>query len=77
MPRSEHHVVHRENGGWAVKRNNSIRASGVYNTKQEAVNAGRQISINQNTELVIHNMNGKISGSDSHGNDPCPPKDRT
>lgn len=77
MPRNEHHVVHRNNGSWAVVKNNSDRASGLYGTKQEAINAGRQISINQKTELVIHNMDGKISGSDSHGNDPCPPKDRT
>ena len=77
MPRNEHHVVSRGGNGWAVIKNNSNRASGLYNTKQEAINAGRQISINQNTELVIHNRDGKISGSDSHGNVPCPPKDRT
>ena len=77
MPRNEHHVVSRGGNGWAVIKNNSNRASGLYNAKQEAINAGRQISINQNTELVIHNRDGKISGSDSHGNDPCPPKDRT
>ena len=72
MSRNEHHIVHRNEGGWAVKRNGATRSSGIYNTKQDAINAGRQISINQNTEL-----DGKISGSDSHGNDPCPPKDRT
>lgn len=77
MSRNEHHIVHRNEGGWAVKRNGATRASGIYSTKQDAINAGRQISMNQNTELVIHNMDGKISGSDSHGNDPCPPKDRT
>ncbi|DAB34193.1 MAG TPA: hypothetical protein CFH82_06600, partial [Sulfurospirillum sp. UBA12182] len=29
---------------------------------------------NQNTELTIHNKDGKISGKDSHGNDPFLPK---
>lgn len=52
MSRNEHHIVHRNEGGWAVKRNGAKRASGIYNTKQDAINAGRQISINQNTELV-------------------------
>ena len=74
MARSSHHVVHNSNGGWDVKRNGSQRSSGHFETKEEAVNAGRQISQNQGTELVIHGMNGRIQASDSHGNDPCPPK---
>lgn len=74
MARSSHHVVHNSNGGWDVKRNGSQRSSGHFETKEEAVNAGRQISQNQGTELVIHGMNGRIQSSDSHGNDPCPPK---
>ena len=74
MARSSHHVVHNSNGGWDVKRNGSQRSSGHFETKEEAVTAGRQISQNQGTELVIHGMNGRIQSSDSHGNDPCPPK---
>ncbi len=74
MARSSHHVVHNSNGGWDVKRNGSQRSSGHFETKEEAVTAGRQISQNQGTELVIHCMNGRIQASDSHGNDPCPPK---
>ena len=74
MARSSHHVVHNSNGGWDVKRNGSQRSSGNFETKEEAVTAGRQISQNQGTELVIHGMNGRIQASDSHGNDPCPPK---
>ena len=74
MARSSHHVVHNSNGGWDVKRNGAQRASGHFETKEEAVTAGRQISQNQGTELVIHGMNGRIQSSDSHGNDPCPPK---
>ena len=76
MPREEHHIVPNENGGWDVKRNGADRASVHTDTKQEAIDKGRAISRNQATELVIHNKNGKISNSDSHGNDPCPPRDR-
>ncbi|HID31260.1 MAG TPA: DUF2188 domain-containing protein, partial [Desulfobacterales bacterium] len=47
-----------------------------FDTKREAVNRAREISRNQRTELIIHNRNGKISSCDSHGNDPCPPRDR-
>ena len=74
--REEHHVVpNSERGGWDVKRNNAERSSGHYETKAEAIDAGRQMSKNANTELVIHNKDGKISNPDSHGNDPLPPRD--
>ena len=76
MPRKEHHIVPNENGGWDVKRNGADRASVHTDTKQEAIDKGRVISRNQATELVIQNKDGKISNSDSHGNDPCPPRDR-
>ena len=76
MPRDEHHIVPNPNGGWDVKRSGSERAGVHTDTKKEAVDAGRTISQNQKTELVIHNKNGKIANSDSHGNDPCPPKDK-
>lgn len=73
MSRDEHHVVPNPESGWDVKRNGADRVSGHFDTKQEAVQKGREISQHQKTELVIHNMDGKISGSDSHGNDPYPP----
>ena len=74
MPRKEHHIVPNPNGGWDVKRENADRASGHFDTKEDAIKHGRQISQNQGTELVIHNTDGKISDSDSHGKDPYPPK---
>lgn len=76
MPRDEHHVVPGKNGGWDVKRSGGERASAHTETKKDAVNIARTISQNQKTELVIHNRDGKIANSDSHGNDPCPPKDK-
>lgn len=65
-----HHVVPDPNGGWKVERGGSERASSHHDTKQEAVQAGREVSRNQGTELKIHNKDGRISQSDSHGNDP-------
>ena len=69
-----HHVVPSPNGGWNVKRAGSQRASSHHRTKEEAVNSGRQVSRNQGTELRIHNKDGRIAKSDSHGHDPYPPK---
>lgn len=74
MPNGDHHVTHREDGKWQVKREGGDRASTVTDTKQDAINQGREISRNQGTELIIHNKDGKISQRDSHGNDPYPPK---
>ncbi|MDD5090982.1 MAG: DUF2188 domain-containing protein [Candidatus Wallbacteria bacterium] len=74
MPNNSHHVVHNPNGGWDVKKAGADRASGHFDTKKDAVDAGRQISINQGTEFVIHGKDGKIQQKDSHGNDNCPPK---
>ena len=76
MVRETHHVVSNPNGGWDVKRGGSERASVHTNTKAEAEKIGREISRNQGTEFVIHGMDGKIQRSDSHGDDPCPPKDK-
>jgi uncharacterized protein YdaT len=73
MNGNQHHVVPNPDGGWDVKRSGGERASAHADTKQEAIDRGREISIRQETELIIHNKDGKISGADSHGNDPFPP----
>lgn len=69
-----HHVVPSAGGGWDVKRGGGQRASSHHDTKQEAVAQAREVSRNQGTELRIHNRNGRIGSSDSHGHDPYPPK---
>ena len=76
MARETHHVVHNPNGGWDVKRGGGQRASAHVDTKVEAEKIGRKNSKNQGTEFIVHGLDGKIQRSDSHGNDPCPPKDK-
>lgn len=70
-----HHVIPAPSGGWNVKRGGGgERASSHHETKREAMAAGRQLSRNQGTELRIHNRNGRIADSNSHGGDPNPPR---
>ncbi|STX29664.1 Uncharacterized protein conserved in bacteria [Legionella beliardensis] len=69
-----HHVTPSADGGWLIKRSGSKRAFRRFDTKSEAVQAAREISRNQNTELFIHDKDGKIELKDSHGHDPYPPK---
>lgn len=69
-----HHVVPNPSGGWDVKRGGAQRATSHHETKQQAIDSGRSVSRNQSTELRIHNKDGRIASSDSHGGDPHPPK---
>ena len=75
--RGEHHVVpNKERGGWDIKRNGAKRASAHADNKSDAMSIGREISRNQHTELIPHLRNGKFQNPDSHGGDPCPPRDK-
>ncbi|MDF2858620.1 MAG: hypothetical protein K0Q87_4471 [Neobacillus sp.] len=77
MSRDTHHVVpNSDRGGWDVKRGGADRASAHVDTKAQAINIAREISRNQGTEMVVHGKDGRIQSSDSHGADPCPPKDK-
>ncbi|MDR3233933.1 MAG: DUF2188 domain-containing protein [Planctomycetaceae bacterium] len=71
-PKNTHVVPHPS--GWAVKQDGAQRASSLYDTQKEAIQEVRQISRQLGTELKIHGKDGRIRESDSHGNDPCPPK---
>ena len=73
MAGKNQHVVPHTNG-WAVKGEGNQRATSLHNTQQQAINAGRDIARNQQSELVIHRPDGRIREKDSHGRDPFPPK---
>ena len=52
----------------------ALEATGSTTGGQDAVDRAREISQNQQTELVVHGHNGRIQCKDSHGHDPFPPK---
>jgi hypothetical protein len=66
--KNQHIVKHPE--GWAVKGAGNQKATRVTNTQKEAIDIGRTIATNQQSELVIHRKNGQIRAKDSHGHDP-------
>jgi hypothetical protein len=74
MGENETHVVPNPDGGWDIKKSGGQKSLKHFEKKQDAVDHAREISRNQNSELVIHNKDGEISQKDSHGNDPYPPK---
>ena len=57
-----HHIVPHPDGGWSVKKAGRPNLTGHFDTRQEAVAAGRRISREQNTELVIHGLAGMYQG---------------
>jgi hypothetical protein len=73
MTRRNQHVVPHE-GGWAVRRAGSQRATSLHDTQGEAISAGREIARNQGSELFVHGRDGRIRERDTHGHDPYPPK---
>ncbi len=76
MSQKTHHVQPNGKGGWQVRAGGSDKASKNFDRKKDAESFGRKVSKNQGSELVIHGKDGKIQRKDSHGNDPCPPKDQ-
>lgn len=69
-----HHVVPNTNGGWDIKKGGGERANNHCDTKQEVIEKAREISQDQDSELYIHGLDGRIQEKDSHGNDPFSPK---
>lgn len=77
MTKNQHHVVpNTSRGGWDVKRSGAQKASVHTTTKTEAVKIGRIMSQRAGSEFYIHGKDGRIQQKDSHGNDPCPPRDK-
>lgn len=75
MSKKDIHVV-KHDQGWAVRREGAERVSSVHDTKAEAMEQGRSQGRRDGVEVVEHGRDGRIQGSNSYGNDPCPPKDR-
>lgn len=67
------HVVHR-NGEWIVRREGNTRATSIYSTQKDAVEAARKQAEIEGTEVVIHGRDGRIRERDNYSNDPIPPR---
>ena len=64
MNKNQHVIPH--DGQWAVKGAGNNKATHITSTQAQAIDLARQISINQQSELIIHRPNGQIRASDSH-----------
>jgi hypothetical protein len=73
MAKKNQHVVPHANG-WAVKGAGNAKATVVVDTQKEAIQIGKEIAQNQQSELIIHGTGGQIREKNSYGNDNHPPK---
>lgn len=63
------------NGKWKVHGEGNSKATKVFDNKSQAVEFGKGIAKNQQSELIVQKKDGKIQAKDSYGNDPLPPRD--
>lgn len=73
MSRKNQYIVP-TNNGWGVRGEGNQRITAEYKTQREAIERGRDIARNQESELRIQGENGKFREAWSYGNDPYPPK---
>ena len=69
----DQHVVP-NNGRWSVRGAGNTRVTQTFDTQREAIARAREIAINQQSEMFIHNRQGQFRDRNSYGNDPYPPK---
>ena len=69
MSKKNIYVVRKEEH-WATRSEGSSKPGKIYDTQKEAINAGREQAIKNNSELVIHGRDGKFREKNSYGNDP-------
>lgn len=59
---------------WAVRGEGNDRLTSLHETQADAIDAARDIAVNQRSDLIIHRTDGRIRERDSYGSDPFPPR---
>lgn len=80
MTKESDRFVTKRSGGWAVIGPGALRASKIYKNQEDAIAAADRIVKNQGGgEVNIQSRNTKFRRKKTmpHGNDQCPPKDKT
>lgn len=61
------HVITSKDGGWDVKRDGAVKASGNFKTKEEAIEFAEVEGKRYNVEIFIHGKDGKIQKRETFG----------
>ena len=73
MKKNNIHVLYIEDK-WVMKEENNDKESISFDTKDEAIEYSKKKAKDNKVELIIHNIDNKISNRNSYGNYPYPPK---
>ena len=68
----EFHVIP-SNGGWAVKREGTAKASKIYDSRGNAIHAARDRAERSRTTVVVHGRDGTVRRT--YAGDPRPPNE--
>ena len=60
---------------WAVHGAGNQKDTKLFDTQADAIEYGRRVAGNQQSELIVQGKDGRIRSKDSYGNDPVPPHD--
>lgn len=61
------HVITGKKGGWDVKRDGAVKASGNFKTKDDAIKFAEEEGERYNVEVFIHGEDGKIQKREAFG----------
>ncbi|OPX58629.1 MAG: hypothetical protein A4E25_01570 [Methanobacterium sp. PtaB.Bin024] len=61
------HVITSKKGGWDVKRDGAVKASGHFDTREEAIEFAEKEGERYNVEVFIHSEDGKIEKREEFG----------
>ena len=64
-----------DGGNWKVKTEGGQRATGIFNTKKEAMDRAIDLAKKEKpSQVVIQKQDGKIQEERTYGDDPYPPE---
>ena len=74
MSKGKDQFVVPTNGGWGVRGAGNEKLTKVCKTQKDAIEVAKNIAMNQQSELIVLETNGKIRLKNTYGNDPFPPR---
>lgn len=66
-----YHVMTRIGGGWSVRKEGASRASGIYDSKEQAIKRAREVARSAGGDIVIHNRDGLVQESTTYSRQPA------
>jgi hypothetical protein len=70
MSKNKNVFVVKHGDAWATRTAGNQRVTKSFDTQKEAISAGRQQAIRNQSELTIQNKHGQFREKNSYGNDP-------